>query len=57
MSELTYEPAEALAPLKIGDTVDVIDRQGDVIGTQTVKRVGTCAVTTRCGRRWTVSHG
>ncbi|MFF9549353.1 MULTISPECIES: hypothetical protein [Bacteria] len=57
MSDLAYEPANELGPLKAGDHVEVINSQGIAVGVQTVKRVGSLVVTTRCGRRWTRSHG
>lgn len=57
MSALTYEPANDLGPLKAGDRVEVVNREGLTIGTQIVKRVGSLVVTTGCGRQWTRSHG
>ncbi len=57
MTDLIYEPANDLGPLKAGDRVEVVNREGMTISTQVVKRVGSLVVTTRCGRQWTRSHG
>lgn len=56
MSDLTYVPAEAPArPFKVGDLVDVIDREGKVMSTREVTKKEDSDVLTDCGRWWTRS--
>lgn len=52
--ELTYIPTEAPAsPFKVGDKVEVLDRDHKIIGEQTIKTVLKTRVKTDCGRAWT----
>lgn len=52
--ELTYIPTEVpAAAFKVGDQVEVLDRNHKVIGEQTIKAVLKTRVKTNCGRAWT----
>lgn len=54
MTYLTYvDPPKPTRPFRVGDAVDVVDRNGGAIGQQRVISVKGRAVTTDCGREWT----
>lgn len=58
MDTLTYKPAKRTKrPFKVGDTVEVIDRDHKVIGTQKIVSVGLQLAKTKCGRRWRIYDG
>lgn len=53
MNTLTYiEPEAPSRPFAKGDTVEVLDREHKVLGTQQIVRVNKASVETDCGRRW-----
>jgi hypothetical protein len=57
MSDLTYIPSEPLGEVATGDAIEVIDRNGTVIGESVIEHVGKRHVRTACGRRWTLTDG
>lgn len=54
MPDLTYIPTDPPPrPFAKGDTVEVLDREQNVLSRQKVTRAGTKWVRTECGRKWT----
>lgn len=58
MSDLTYKPAKkAKRQFRVGDTVDVLDREHAVISQRKIVSVGLQLAVTDCGRKWCIYDG
>ena len=57
MSDLMYTPQDPLEPVAVGDFVQVMSRNMDILSTERVVHVGKRHVRTACGRRWTITEG
>jgi hypothetical protein len=54
MSDLTYkEPLPPSRPFAVGDVVEVLDRQHNVLSKQMIVKANAAGVATECGRHWT----
>jgi hypothetical protein len=54
LSDLTYVPVEPPPrPFAGGDAVEVLDREGALLGERKVTYAGKRVIRTDCGRRWT----